>query len=477
MPRPVWKKGYWAATLLLGASQAAGFSQFVDPLRGIHRSSALAAGESADENTGDDSTNDIFEELRKRREALQQQNEEFGSLGGTDPALFSPPRPPSKSEVYSEDQLGSLWELHQQLSAATPKDPLSTDEPHTGLPLWEEPSDEMGDGIIPSLHDLILDTVSEIEADSTDATGETAKVSSRWCSDELLQRATRITSIASDVDGTLTGSSTQKLHERTEDAVCRAIQSAFSPVDPLRWFFPATGKTQEGVLTSVGPEVAALLQQCPGVYIQGLYCVYQGKVIYEQKLGEASIRACAELLNRPSVAPGTSVIAYDGNTLYTTDLTPTVIDLHEKYGEPLSKEIPSLLPEDYPNGFHKILVCHEDTDFLTTIVRPQLEEVAAANHARVTQAVPTMLELLPEGCSKALGVRKVCEVLGIHPETELLALGDAENDVEMLEMAAIGVAMGNACPLAKEAADAVVDQTSDEGGAGIAMDTLVLSNR
>ena len=54
-----------------------------------------------------------------------------------------------------------------------------------------------------------------------------------------------------------------------------------------------------------------------------------------------------------------------------------------------------------------------------------------------------MLEWLPSGGSKANGVAKLCEHLNIDMETELLALGDAENDVEMLRKAAIGVSMGN----------------------------------
>jgi hydroxymethylpyrimidine pyrophosphatase-like HAD family hydrolase len=45
-------------------------------------------------------------------------------------------------------------------------------------------------------------------------------------------------------------------------------------------------------------------------------------------------------------------------------------------------------------------------------------------------------------------VAKLCEAFGIDPSTELLAIGDAKNDVGMLEMASIGVAVGNACPRA-----------------------------
>jgi hydroxymethylpyrimidine pyrophosphatase-like HAD family hydrolase len=83
-----------------------------------------------------------------------------------------------------------------------------------------------------------------------------------------------------------------------------------------------------------------------------------------------------------------------------------------------------------------------------------------------------MVEWLPSGCSKALGVEKLCQKLGIDPSTELLAMGDGENDVERLQLASIGVAVGNAGPLAQEASDFVVTEKNDEGGAGAAMDVL-----
>jgi HAD superfamily hydrolase (TIGR01484 family) len=45
---------------------------------------------------------------------------------------------------------------------------------------------------------------------------------------------------------------------------------------------------------------------------------------------------------------------------------------------------------------------------------------------------PEMLEVLPLGASKGLGVSKLLEHLNIAP-ANLMALGDAENDIEMLK--------------------------------------------
>jgi HAD superfamily hydrolase (TIGR01484 family) len=233
----------------------------------------------------------------------------------------------------------------------------------------------------------------------------------------------------------------------------------------LQYFFLATGKSQKGAMDSLGIQVASQLSSLPGVFLQGLYCIdAQGKVVFEQKLTPAAVEAAEQLANQWDM----SLIAYDGNHLYTTKQTPVVLALNTRYGEPPAQLLDTLT--GFAPGFHKILIMDDHEEKVNTLVRPQLEALQESFGATVTQAIPTMLEWLPAGCSKGLGVRKVCEALGIHPETQLLAIGDAENDLAMLRMAAIGVAVGNASPLAQEAADFVLEETNDQGGAGVAME-------
>ena len=45
-----------------------------------------------------------------------------------------------------------------------------------------------------------------------------------------------------------------------------------------------------------------------------------------------------------------------------------------------------------------------------------------------------MIEILPTGCSKGAGVAALLAELGIPPE-RVMAIGDGENDVEMLRLA------------------------------------------
>jgi HAD superfamily hydrolase (TIGR01484 family) len=74
------------------------------------------------------------------------------------------------------------------------------------------------------------------------------------------------------------------------------------------------------------------------------------------------------------------------------------------------------------------------------------------------------LDLAPVGVSKASGLEYVAHELGIGPR-DVLAIGDGRNDIEMLQWAGRGVAMGQSVEEVKEAADAVTDSVHDEGAA------------
>ena len=60
------------------------------------------------------------------------------------------------------------------------------------------------------------------------------------------------------------------------------------------------------------------------------------------------------------------------------------------------------------------------------------------------------------------GIQRYLDVLGIQPE-EIIAFGDAENDLEMIRFAGIGVAMGNAEEPVKAIADFVTADIDDDG--------------
>lgn len=81
-------------------------------------------------------------------------------------------------------------------------------------------------------------------------------------------------------------------------------------------------------------------------------------------------------------------------------------------------------------------------------------------------------EILPSGCCKSDGLRRVIEAAGIRRE-DTLAFGDSPNDSDMLRYAGIGVAMGNAQDSVKAEADYVTG-TLEQNGVASAISRLVL---
>ena len=73
-----------------------------------------------------------------------------------------------------------------------------------------------------------------------------------------------------------------------------------------------------------------------------------------------------------------------------------------------------------------------------------------------------MCDINLKGISKATGIHRICQRMGI-PMEETIAFGDDRNDLEMIREAGIGVAMGNAIDMVKEAADYVTDSCENLG--------------
>jgi Cof subfamily protein (haloacid dehalogenase superfamily) len=75
--------------------------------------------------------------------------------------------------------------------------------------------------------------------------------------------------------------------------------------------------------------------------------------------------------------------------------------------------------------------------------------------ARVQRTGPRFLEWNARTADKATGLASVAELLGVTL-ADVLAVGDAENDVPMLRAAGIGVAVVDASPAARAAADRIL---------------------
>lgn len=99
-------------------------------------------------------------------------------------------------------------------------------------------------------------------------------------------------------------------------------------------------------------------------------------------------------------------------------------------------------------------------------------ELARWGELEITNSHPDNLELNPKGISKASGIEEVCKLLGIEM-SQVIAMGDSENDIAMIRAAGLGVAMGNAQDGVKRIAD-LVTVTNDEDGVAKIIQEYVL---
>lgn len=79
----------------------------------------------------------------------------------------------------------------------------------------------------------------------------------------------------------------------------------------------------------------------------------------------------------------------------------------------------------------------------------------------VLRSEPVLLEFLNKDASKGNALKDLARVLR-YSRSQLLAIGDSGNDIDLIEYAGIGVAMGNAKDEVKDAADAVTLSNSED---------------
>jgi hypothetical protein len=71
-------------------------------------------------------------------------------------------------------------------------------------------------------------------------------------------------------------------------------------------------------------------------------------------------------------------------------------------------------------------------------------------------------EIVASDANKKIGLSELCEMCNVAMD-EVMAIGDNENDLEMLEAAGIGVAVGNAIEKVKNIADYICEANYTDG--------------
>lgn len=114
--------------------------------------------------------------------------------------------------------------------------------------------------------------------------------------------------------------------------------------------------------------------------------------------------------------------------------------------------------EMFERDWLKFGIRHDDL----SVIGKLRESVNARESLEVTRSAPVNMEISRKGVTKATGVRKICEYLGIGME-QVMAVGDSLNDLRLIEAVGLGVAVSNADEELIRNADAVTHSNEEDG--------------
>ncbi|MHC1786205.1 MAG: Cof-type HAD-IIB family hydrolase [Christensenellales bacterium] len=273
----------------------------------------------------------------------------------------------------------------------------------------------------------------------------------------------RIRLVTVDMDGTL-------LNERGKISD-RTLQTIRAAQDAGIVFSICTGRFFENasiLLKDYGLD-------CPLIALNGAKVALRpyGACLVKHKMPLASAKATFDLLERTSAGyflfgDGLVVIRRDGDVHHSQidfgERMETEANTRYEYGKEACLRA-------IGEGIYKFYIHFGDDLQALGKLRDRLRDVPDIN---LTQSSNINIEVMPLGIDKGQGLRELAGHLVI-PMTQVMAVGDEDNDLPMLRAAGLGVAMGNATQAVKGAAD-VITLSNAEDGVSVAIERYALAS-
>lgn len=272
-----------------------------------------------------------------------------------------------------------------------------------------------------------------------------------------MEREKKIRLIALDLDGTLTNSE-KIITDYTKDVLRRAMEQGLSVA-------LASGRATPGVL----PLASQLeLEQRGGFALSyngaRITDLTKGQVLHESAVPREHIGELYQF----AAEQGVNLLSYSPDHEIVTERSNQWVELESKICGIPCRLVPDLKAElSYP--VPKLLM---------TVEPCRMEEVEAKlakqfeGRLEVFHSSPYFLEVMDYGYNKGTALAVLLNKLGLSRE-QLMACGDSGNDLAMIRMAGLGVAMGNADAAVKAEAD-YVTASNDEDGVAKAIEKFVL---
>ena len=253
--------------------------------------------------------------------------------------------------------------------------------------------------------------------------------------------------IALDLDGTLTNHD-KVVTPRTRQALLKAQEQGTVII-------LASGRPTYGIV----PVAECLELEKRGGYILS----YNGGNIVNAKTGEKLFSqflpdAVIPILYKYAKEKNHALLGYAGNEIITEMPDDPYVKEESRINKMNIRKVDNLMETLEPHPT-KLLMTGDPTDMIKAEV--ELVEILGEK-MDIFRSAPFFLELVPKGIDKAQSLLRLLSKINLTP-ADLMAFGDGYNDLSMLKLAGVGVAMANAAPEVRADADYVTLSNEEDG--------------
>jgi len=192
-----------------------------------------------------------------------------------------------------------------------------------------------------------------------------------------------------------------------------------------------------------------------------------GNVLFEKKISTKSL----PYLERKANKNNFSILTYDEDTIYTNDITNEHIIKEAELNSMRLMEVASFA-EAITFSPYKCMLVSDDEPALVELEGHWKRRLAG--EVDVFRSEKFFLEVVPPFIDKANTLSLLLEKLKVDSD-HVIAIGDGVRDVAMIQIAGLGIAMGNAQDSVKACAD-YVTETNDEDGVALALENFLLTD-
>lgn len=253
--------------------------------------------------------------------------------------------------------------------------------------------------------------------------------------------------IALDLDGTLTNNQ-KEVTAATKEALDNAMEQGARLV-------LASGRPVYGIV----PVAKSLALDTKGGYI----LAYNGGQIIDCKTNEMLYSQylpsdVIPLLYEYAKSKGYALLGYKGNEIITESPDDIYVKEESRINKMNVRKV-DMLTDELDAKSTKLLMTGDPKDMLKA--EEELRE-AVKDRIDVYRSAPFFMELVPKGIDKAKSLTRLLSLLNLTPK-DMMAFGDGYNDLSMLRLAGMGVAMANAAPEVRTEADFVTLSNEEDG--------------